>query len=158
MAQVVLSGNELVTILSANALIPDHVKDIETNGEEIEIKVGTQWPVLKSLRVGMKFVGFENGHVILQLVTNRLIDTFDWLIDKMVESLRLEEHGGRWEYPHLYVDVNRLIQQQFRGVEIESMVFREGHFHITTSHVPHTAQDSDCAEDGDAGAPRVSPQ
>jgi hypothetical protein len=134
MAQVILSGDELVNILRANALIPDHVTDIKTNGEEIKVKLKTPWPVLKSLRVGIRFIGFEDGYVILQLVTNRFMDTFDWLIDRMLESMRLEEHGGRWDYPRLFVDVNRLVTRHLRGVEIKDMAFEDGHFRIMTAH------------------------
>jgi hypothetical protein len=134
MAQIVLSGDELVSILRANELIPDHVTDIKTNGEEIKVKLKTPWPVLKSLRVGIRFVGFEDGYVILQLVTNRFMDTFDWLIDKMLESMQLEDHGGRWDYPRLSVDVNRLVARHLRGVEIRDMAFEDGHFRIMTVH------------------------
>jgi hypothetical protein len=157
MAQIVLSAEELISLLSANALIPDHVTDVETNGEEIRIKVRTPWPVLKSIRVGIRFVGFDSGCAILQLVTNRLIDTFDWLVDWMVEPLQVEDHGGRWEYPRLYVDVNRLIQKQLRGVEIKSMAFRDGHFHITTTHAPCPGRNGGRVEDEDAGAPHAGP-
>ena len=71
---------------------------------------------------------------MLQLVTNRLIDKFDWLVNKMLASLKVEDHGGRWEYPRLYVDVNRLLERQVRGVQIADVVFRTASFHITTNH------------------------
>jgi hypothetical protein len=134
MAQVVLSGEELVNILRANALIPDQVAGLEADGEEIKVRVRTPWPVLRSVRVGVRFAGFDNGHVIMQLMTNRLIDTFDWLVDRMLESLRLQDHGSRWEYPRLYVNVNSIIRHRMRGVHIEDMAFRDGYFHITTRH------------------------
>jgi hypothetical protein len=134
MAQVVLAGDELVNILHANELIPNQVTGIEVNGEEIKVKVRTDWPVLKSVRVGVKFAGFSDGQVVLQLVTNRLIDKFDWLVDRIIESLPVEDHAGRWEYPRLYVNVNRLMENRLRGVQIEGMAFRDGHFHITTAH------------------------
>jgi hypothetical protein len=134
MARIVLSGDELVHILRANGLIPDHVTDVQANGEEIRLRVRTPWPVLKSLRVGVRFAGFDEGQVVLQLVTNRVMDRFDWLIDKMLESLRLQDHGGRWEYPCLFVNVNRLIERQLQGVTIEDMTFEDGYFHIRTAH------------------------
>lgn len=134
MAQIILSGDELIGILHANELIPEQVTDIKANGQEIRLKVRTSWPVLKSVRVGVKFTGFDDGQAILQLVTNRFIDKFDWLVDKMLESLRLADHGGRWEYPRLYVDVNRFVQQRIRGVSINDMVFENGLFRITTTH------------------------
>ncbi|MBN2128698.1 MAG: hypothetical protein JW741_04350 [Sedimentisphaerales bacterium] len=148
MAHIVLSGDELVNILDANELIPDHVTDIHTNGEEIRIRVKTPWPLLKSLRVGIRFMGFDDGQVVLQLVTNRVLDRFDWLIDRMLESLRLEDHGSRWEYPHLFVDVNRLIQRQLRGVTVNEMTFEDGYFHISTTH----------ACDGASGDPAIPDQ
>ncbi len=134
MAQIILSGDELVGILHANALIPDAVTDIEMDGVEIRIRVRTPWPVVKSVHMRVRFAGFEDGHVVLQLATNRVLDKLDWLVDRMLASLQLEDHRGRWEYPRLYVNVNELLRQQFRGVEITEVVFREDRFHITTTH------------------------
>lgn len=134
MGQIVLSGDELVCILAANARMPEQVVGVETEGEEIRVHVATPLPVLRSIPVRVRFAGFEQGQIVLQLVTNRLIDKFDWLVNRMLASLKVEDYGGRWEYPRLYVDVNRLLQQQVRGVEIAAVAFHEGHFHITTSH------------------------
>ena len=134
MGQIVLSGEEVVSTLHANALIPHQVMNIGVNGEEIRIRVRTQWPVLKSIPVVMRFAGFSDGRLILQLATNRLTEKLRWLVDKMLESFDLEASGGRWEYPRLYIDVNRLIQGQLRGVTIEDIVVRDGLFHITTMH------------------------
>jgi hypothetical protein len=134
MAQIVLSGEELVCLLKANGLIPDPIIDVEMDTDEMKVRVRTPLPIPKSVRVGVRLAGFEQGHVVLQLVTNRLIDTFDWLVDRMLASLRLADHESRWEYPRLYVDVNRLLQRQIRGVEVTDMTFADGHFHITTAH------------------------
>jgi hypothetical protein len=134
MGQIVLSGDELVCILAANARLPEQVMGVETDGDEIRVHVATPLPVLRSIPVRVRFAGFEQGHVVLQLVTNRLIDKFDWLVNRMLASLKVEDYGGRWEYPRLYVDVNRLLQRQVRGVEVAEVVFHQGHFHITTSH------------------------
>jgi hypothetical protein len=134
MGQIILSGDELVCILAANARMPEQVMGVETEGEEIKVHVATALPVLRSIPVRIRFAGFEQGQLVLQLMTNRLIDKFDWLVNRMLASFKIEDYGGRWEYPRLYVDVNRLLQQQVRGVEIAGVVFREGHFHITTSH------------------------
>ncbi len=134
MAQIVLSGEELVGILQANGLIPAQVTGIEVDGEEIRLKVKTSWPLLKSLRVGVRFEGFDGEHAVFQLVTNRLIDTFDWLVDKMLESFPLADWGGRWDYPRLYIDVNRLIEERIRGVQVTEMTHFDGQFCITTVH------------------------
>ena len=134
MAQINLSGDELVCILTANGLVPDEVMDIEIAGDEIKVRVRTPWPILKSIRVGMRFAGFEQGQAVLQLMTNRLIDKFDWLVDKMLVRFPLADHGARWEYPKLYVDVNRLLEQQVRGVRITGIVLEDGQFHVTTTH------------------------
>jgi len=147
MAQIVLSGDELIGILQANGLIPEQVTNIEADGEEIKLKVKTPWPVIKSLRVGVRFTAFDNGHMVLQLATNRLIDTFEWLVDKMLESFPLADYGGRWEYPRLYVDVNRLIQERLQGVRVDDMAFLDGHFHITTTHPCRTIESEDTLSD-----------
>ena len=134
MAQIILSGDELVCVLNANGLIPEEVADIELEGEEIKLRVKTPWPIFKSIRVGLRFAGFEQGQAVLQLATNRLIDQFDWLVDKMLAGFPLAERGARWEYPRLHVDVNKLVMEQVRGVEITDIVFADGHFRITTNH------------------------
>lgn len=134
MGQIVLSGPELVCLLKANALVPDPIIDMEMDTDEIKVGVRTPLPILKSVHVGVKFAGFEEGHVILQLVTNRVLDTFGWLVDRMFATLPLAEHGSRWEYPRLYVDVNQLLQRQVRGVKVTGVTFAEGHFYITTAH------------------------
>jgi hypothetical protein len=134
MGQIVLSGDELIHILAANAPMPEQVTGIETEGQEIKVHVATPLPILRSIPVRVRFAGFDGGQVVLQLVTNRVIDKFEWLVNKVLASLKVEDHGGRWEYPRLYVDVNRLLRRQVRGVEIAAVVFQDGHFHITTSH------------------------
>jgi hypothetical protein len=134
MGQIVLSGAELVSLLTANAQMPERVLSIETKGQEIRVHVATPLPVLRSIRVRMRFAGYEQGHVVLQLVTNRLVDQFEWLVNRMLAALKIPDHGSRWEYPRLYVDVNRLLQQQVRGVQIAGVAFQDGRFHITTSH------------------------
>jgi len=150
MAQIILSSHELISIVQANARLPQQIIDIAADDEEIRLKVKTDWPILKSIRVGMRFAGFENGSLVLQLATNLLTDKFNWLVDRMIEPLQLEEHGGRWEYPRLYIDVNQLIQQRLRGIAIENIVFRDGLFHITTTHANSTGGNGDSQEE-DAG-------
>jgi len=157
MAQIILSSHELISILQANAQIPQQIMDITVDEEEIKLRVRTDWPILKSIRVGMRFAGFDNGCVVLQLATNLLTDKFNWLMDRMIEPLRLEEHGGRWEYPRLYVDVNRLIQRQLRGVAIENIIFQDGLFRITTVHTHSTGNNGDSQGQEDISASRTSP-
>jgi hypothetical protein len=147
MAQIILSGDELICILKAHALIPEQVIGVEMAAEQIKVKVRTPWPVLKSIRVSVRFAGFEAGHVVIELVTNRLVDAFDWLVDRMLASLQLEDHGARWEYPRLYVDVNKLLPPPFRGVEITGVVFEEDRFHITTAHFASAGRSGDVPAD-----------
>ncbi|MGE5294231.1 MAG: hypothetical protein ACM3VT_05330 [Solirubrobacterales bacterium] len=143
MAQIVLSGDELVCILNANGLVPEEVNDIELAGQEIKLRIKTPWPIFKSIRVGLRFTGFEEGHVVLHLATNRLIDQFDWLVDKMLAGFPLANHGARWEYPRLRVDVNQLLRRHVRGIEVTNIAFEEGQFRITTSHVPDANRNCD---------------
>jgi hypothetical protein len=133
MAQIVLSGEELVGIVQANGWMPREVAVVGVNGREIELKVNTPLPLFRSVRISAQFAGYEHGRIILELATNRLMDSLSGVIGKMLESLHLEDHGGRWEYPRLYVEVNSLIQRRLRGVEVESIVFRDDRFHIHTA-------------------------
>jgi hypothetical protein len=141
MAQIILSSHELISILQANAQIPPQITELTVDTEEIRFRVKTDWPILKSIRVGMRFVNFDSGCMVLQLATNLLTDKFSWFVDRMMEPLRLEEHGGRWEYPRLYINVNWLIERQLRGVAVENIVLQDGLFHVTTTHVNSAAGD-----------------
>jgi len=157
MAQIILSSHELVSFLQANARIPEHITDLAVNDEGVRFRVKTDWPILKSLRVGMRFVSFEDGCMVLQLGTNRLTDKLSWLVDRLVEPLRLEEQGGRWEYPRLYINVNRLVERQFRGVVVEDMAFRDGLFHITTTHANSTAGGDGAEPEDEKGTDLLNP-
>lgn len=156
MAQIILSGDELVCILSANGLVPDEVMNIEIAGQEIKVRVRTPWPIFKSIRVGMRFAGFEAGRAVLQLVTNRFIDRFDWLVDRMLAGFPLADHGARWEYPRLYVDVNELLQRQVRGVQITGIVLEDGRFLITTVHSAAPSQSGNAATECERNPPSAS--
>jgi len=157
MAQIILSSHELISILQANAGIPPQIMDLTVDAEEIRFRVKTEWPILKSIRVGMRFVSFESGCVILQLATNLLTDKFSWLLDRMIEALQLEEYGGRWEYPRLYINVNRLIERHLRGVAVEDIVLRDGLFHITATHASFIACDGDVEGQNEEGTDSWNP-
>ena len=157
MAQIILSGHEIISILRANERIPPQILEIAAENEEIRLRVRTDWPILKSIRVGMRFAGFDNGCVVLQLATNLLTDKLNWLVDRMIEPLRLEEHGGRWEYPRLYIDINKLVQQQVRGVVIENIVLRDGLFHVTTAHAGASGHNGDLHGQAPGDSSHASP-
>jgi len=134
MAQIILSGDELVCILAANGLMPDEVTDVTAEDGQIKVRIKTPWPVFKSIRVGMRFAGFEQGEAILQVVTNRFIDRFDWLVDKMLASFPLADHCARWKYPRLRLDVNALLRRQVRGIQITNIEYGDEQYRITTVH------------------------
>ena len=156
MAQIILSSHELLSLVQANARIPEQIIDLAADAEEIRFRVKTDWPILKSVRVGMRFVSFEDGCMVLQLATNLLTDKLSWLVDRLVEPLRLEEQGSRWEYPRLYINVNRLIERQLRGVAVEDMAFRDGLFHITTTHT-NSNGNGEAPEQNEKGTDSLNP-
>jgi hypothetical protein len=136
MAEIILSGEELVGILQANGWIPEELTDLETDGPQVRLKVRTPLPLLKSMPIVVQFVGFESGQVVLQFVTNRLMDNFGSLVGKALESFPWADHGSRWEYPRFYVAVNQLIQQRVCGIQVDNIAFRDDRFHIKTTHTP----------------------
>lgn len=147
MAQLIVAGDELVAILRVNGLVPAEVQEVEIAGAEIKLRVRTPWPILKSVPVHLRFVGFEGGCMVLQLQTNRLIDKFGWLVDKMLATVPLADHGARWEYPQLHVDVNLLLARQVRGVEVTDIVLDDGYFHISAAGVKQAGPDAEGPED-----------
>ncbi len=140
MAQIILSGAELVGVLQANGWVPGAVTALEADGREFRLQVRTPLPLLASVRVSVHFVGYENGRILLQFVTNRLMDRLGPVIDEAVKSLPLADYGARWEYPRLAVALNPLVRRRTQGVEIEDVVFRDGCFHIVWAVRPSSEQ------------------
>jgi hypothetical protein len=142
MATLTLSGDELINILGANGVLPPQATDVQADGEGVRVKVRTPWSVVPAVPVDLRFIGFNRGEAVLRLSTNRFLDAFDWLVDRVLAAFPLDEFAARWQYPHLYVDVNRLLRREVRGAEITDVVFRDGHFHITSVHHPADRPDA----------------
>jgi hypothetical protein len=132
MAKITVSIAEIVRILGANELISQSVEEIKTQGDRISFKLKTDWPALKHIRVGIGFVDFRDGNVILEIVTNRLVDRFDWLGRKLLNSLNLPDYVSHGEYPRIHVDINKLLARKIRGIRIDSIAFNEGQLYVTT--------------------------
>ena len=126
MAKINFSLNELLTLAKANDVKLDRLEDIQVQGNTITVIVNTGLPLPKTIKADIEFIEFNNGHAKLELVGNSLIGKF-------VNMVTLPT-GITFSSPHFLIDVNTLIKQKVKALQIESMTLTNGHFTITTQN------------------------
>ncbi len=135
MAKLQFTVNELNRILNSNNLFPQQISDIEADGENIHLRIKTGWFALKTIRISVKFVNFNDEGAIFEVVQNRLMNKFDWLIHKWAESVELPEHVDLREYPKVYVDLNKVLAEKARGIRADEISFEKGQFFVTINTI-----------------------
>jgi hypothetical protein len=60
------------------------------------------------------------------------MDKFDWLIRKILASSNLPDYVNHCHYPLLHVDVDRVLAEKIKGIQIESITLRDLQFRVTT--------------------------
>ncbi len=131
MARITFSIAEAVRIINSNGLVSGPITEIEAEGDKISVKFKTSWPAPKYIRVGIEYADFENGIVTFNITTNRLVDKFDWLVRKLLKSLHLPDYVNQCEYPRVCVDINKVLADKIKGVQIENIDFENGQFCVT---------------------------
>lgn len=66
-----------------------------------------------------------------EMTTNRLVDKFDWLVRRLFKSLHLPDYVSQCEYPRVRVDINKVLADKIKGVQIENIAFENGQFCVT---------------------------
>jgi hypothetical protein len=133
MARITFSMAEAVRIINSNGLVSGPITEIRTEGDKISVKFKTGWPAPKYIRVGIEYADFDNGIVTFSMATNRLIDKFDWLVRKLLKSLHLPDYVSQCEYPRVCVDINKVLADKIKGLQIENIAFENGQFCVTIS-------------------------
>ena len=147
MAEVVLPADELIALLDANKLIPQQVFDIQAGQADVSFRVKTGWVVPKSVRVRLRLVGFEAGQATVEIGAGRLVETFDWLVEKYLNTLLAGLPAVRCQYPRLYVDVDRLLGERIKGVRVTDITFADGQLRVVTgAHDAHQPAPTDNAQ------------
>jgi hypothetical protein len=134
MAQITFTPEEAISLLRANDLLGEVITDINVKDDTLLLRVATPLPLVSSLPVSIKYVGFENGVVTLQLsadyLKGRILDT----VLKLVNA-RLEQDFPdkiQLDYPNLYVHINKLlVDRNIRAVQVRQITFDSGLFTVT---------------------------
>lgn len=135
MAKIQFTVNELSRILNSNNLSPRQISEIEADDEKIFLRIKTDWFALNSIRIAAKFVDFKEGSATFEILQNRLMNKFNWLIRKWIESIKLPEYVNLSEYPIVHIDLNRVLADKTRGIRIEDISFEKRQFFVTISAI-----------------------
>jgi hypothetical protein len=133
MARLRFAPEEAINVLMANDLLPEVIRGVKIKDDTLIVKVATPLPLVDSLPVSIKYVGFEDGVVTLELsvgyLKGRVLDS----ILKLVKGRMEEEFGDKiqLDYPRVYVHINRLlVAKNIRSVEVREITFEGGLFEI----------------------------
>ncbi len=124
MATINFSLNELLTIAKANDVKLDRLEDVQVQGNTITVVVNTGLPLPKTIKADIEFIEFNNGQAKLELIGNALVGKF-------INMVTLPT-GITFNDPHFLIDINTLIGQRVKSLQIESMSLADGNFTITT--------------------------
>ncbi|MHC4154623.1 MAG: hypothetical protein ACYST6_06845 [Planctomycetota bacterium] len=134
MAQIAFTPEEAINLLTANDLLPEVITDIKVKDDTLLLRVATPLPLVNSLPVSIKYVGFENGIVTLQLsadyLKGRILDTVLKLVNAKLEQDFPDKI--QLDYPNLYVHINKLlVDRNIRAVQVRQITFDSGLFTVT---------------------------
>jgi len=130
-AKITFSIGEVVRILNSGRLVSEPLTEIKTKGDKFLVKLKTGWLAPKYIRAAIKYVDFYNGNVAFEITTNRLIDKFDWLVPRLFKSPHLPDYVSQCEYPRVCVDINKVLADKIKGVQIENITFENEQFCVT---------------------------
>ena len=133
MAKLHISVTELDRILNSNNLLPEQISGMEADGDNIHLRIKTGWFALKSVRMSVKFINYKDENAVFEVVQNRFMNKFDWLIHKLAESAHLPEYINLDEYPKVHVDLNKVLAEKTKGIRLDDLSFEKGLFLITLS-------------------------
>ncbi|MHC4913658.1 MAG: hypothetical protein ACYTE5_11775, partial [Planctomycetota bacterium] len=90
MAQITFTPEEAIDLLRANGLLPEVITDINVKDDTLLLRIATPLPLVDSLPVSIKYIGFENGVVTLNVsadyLKGRILDTVVKLVNSRLEQ------------------------------------------------------------------------
>ncbi|HUT30711.1 MAG TPA: hypothetical protein VMX13_13030 [Sedimentisphaerales bacterium] len=133
MAQIIFTPGEAVNMLMANDLLPEVITDIKVSDDTLVLNVATPLPLVDSLPVSIKYLGFKEGRLELEvsvpILKGKMLETVVHLVQGTLER-RFHEQI-QLDYPRLYVHINRLlVAKNIRSVEVREITFERGFFEI----------------------------
>ena len=111
MAQIVLSANELVKLMSAFAIDSGRVSEVKAEQSKIKFKIQTPG-ILPSVTVSIEFEEYVQGQAVFALEANPLVKLAIEMFDMP---------GMNWlkiTSSQITVDVNALVQQKMPNMRV----------------------------------------
>ncbi len=117
MAKIVVTIEEIITVLGANGWMSHRVSDMQAVEGGVSFKVDTGVPFVGAVKMQINYTGFDGRCVELELVGGGLLDQFSGLLK---QAVKLPEYM-RLEYPRIFVDVEQLMGERVKGIAIEGI-------------------------------------
>ena len=138
MAKIIFSLQEAKEPLLSKVRMPLSVTDVKAEGDNVSFVLKTGLPLLSSIPISIRYIGFANSIVTFELTVNF---AKAWLMKKAINSLIRKYAEGipdyvRVDYPKVYVDVNALLlKNNLKGVKVDGIVYGDGEFTVVTCKI-----------------------
>ncbi len=134
MAKITFSLDELIGILSANAVLPGKIVRVKAKGRSLQFAIKTGSFILPFVPASLSYTSFDGDNAVFELnvVGGRLNKATSWfnklLKPKLPACMILD-------YPNISVDVNKLLAEKgIKGVRVKDMFFENDKFAIVTGN------------------------
>ena len=135
MAKIIFTLEEIKEILLSNNRIPHNIADFRTEGQTVSFKIDMNIPLIPPIPVALKYVGYQNNIITLEIVRDSMWGKFaDNIASRVISKFQNEMPiYTKLDYPIITVDVNRLLtNNNIKGVKVEDVVVEGNSFTITT--------------------------
>lgn len=133
MAKIVFSLEELLSVLTANDVLPEQVQQARANGDTVEFVIKTGVFILPMVPVSLKYAGYEGGEITFEMSVagGRFSDVIGGFAKQFESKM---PPGVRLEFPQIYVDVGKLLESKnIRGVSLSEVSVNDGEFAVVVS-------------------------
>ncbi|MGD0572340.1 MAG: hypothetical protein ABSB11_04910 [Sedimentisphaerales bacterium] len=141
MAKLIFSVPEILEIIKSNYSIPWQIEYLraEKNQAWFRLETGLKFPA--KIEVSLEFLRFERDMVIfhtnIEWVTSICsLGIPDMILKLLIRSLlKLKELGiyiELNEYPNIAINLNKILTDKIKGIQVKDVTFDDGLFTITT--------------------------
>ena len=135
MAKITFSPDELIGVITANAILPREILRAKAKGQTLHFALKTDSMILPFVPASLRFSNFDGNTVVfdLSIVSGRLNKAANWL-DRLLKPKM--PACVEIDYPKLSVDINKLIAEKgLKGIRIKDMFFENDNFAVVTNSI-----------------------
>jgi hypothetical protein len=134
MAKITFSLDELIGILSTNAILPGKIVSAKAKGRSLQFAIKTGSFILPFVPASLSYTSFDGNNAVFELnvVGGRLNKATSWFNELLKPKLPA---CMILDYPNISVDVNKLLAEKgIKGVRVKDMFFENDKFAIVTGN------------------------